>query len=74
MAKAQTPQDRYDAANTRFFGLKLNIRTDADILAALDAAENKQGYIKKALRAFAEQRENGNEIGNETEKPAETLD
>lgn len=57
MAKAQTPQDRYDAANTRFFGLKLNIRTDADILAALDAETNKQAYIKKALRAYAEQKE-----------------
>ena len=47
-------QTRYDAANTRHIGIKLNLKTDADIVAALDAAENKQGYIKKALRAYAE--------------------
>ena len=47
------PQARYDAANTKRYALKLNIKTDADILAALDAETNKQAYIKKALRAYA---------------------
>lgn len=51
------PQARYDAANTKRYALKLNIKTDADILAALDAETNKQAYIKKALRAYAEQKE-----------------
>lgn len=48
-------QARYDAANTRQVMLKLNIKTDADILRALDeqGAETggKQGYIKRLIRA-----------------------
>ena len=30
--------------------MKLNLKTDADILAWLDAQENKQGAIKQAIR------------------------
>lgn len=44
-------QARYDAKATRQIKLKLNKRTDADILAKLDAVENKQGYIKSLIRA-----------------------
>lgn len=54
MAGNYPAQERYDANNSRHIGIKLNIKTDADILAALDAAPNKQGYIKQALRAYAE--------------------
>ena len=43
-------QDRYDAANTRQIKFKFNLKTDADILARLDAVPNKQGYIKKLIR------------------------
>lgn len=32
--------------------VKLNKRTDADILAELNKQESKQGYIKKAIRAY----------------------
>lgn len=46
----QTPQERYDKANTIKICLKLNIKTDADILAALEASGNKQGYIKELIR------------------------
>ena len=46
---------KYDKANTRMFTLKLNRTTDADILQQLEDAENKQGYIKQALRAASEQ-------------------
>ena len=35
--------------NTTFIGLKLNNRTDADILAALDGKQ-KQSEIKRLLR------------------------
>lgn len=45
------PQQRYDAANTTQFKLKLNLTTDADILARLDEQESKQGYIKALIRA-----------------------
>lgn len=44
-------QARYDAAHTRQIRLKLNINTDADILAKLDCVDNKQGYIKELIRA-----------------------
>lgn len=42
---------KYDAANTKQIMLKLNRKTDADILAALEACGNVQGYIKKLIRA-----------------------
>ena len=44
-------QQRYDAANTTRVALKLNTKTDADILAWLDAQDSKQGYIKSLIRA-----------------------
>lgn len=45
-----TPQERYDAANTKAVKLKLNLKTDADILNRLDEVGNKQGYIKSLIR------------------------
>lgn len=39
----------YDKTNTAFIGLKLNIRTDADILAALEG-KVKQTEIKRLIR------------------------
>lgn len=41
---------KYDAANTQVVTLKLNKKTDADILEYLEASGNKQGTIKEALR------------------------
>ena len=41
---------KYDAANTTQIHLKLNTKTDADILAHLKSRENVQGYIKKLIR------------------------
>ena len=45
---------RYDAQNTKQIVLKLNRRTDADILRKLDEQPNKQGYIKQLIRADIE--------------------
>jgi len=42
---------KYDAEHTKQVMLKLNKTTDADILAALDACGNVQGYIKGLIRA-----------------------
>lgn len=42
---------KYDAANTKQIMLKLNLKTDADILAKLERVGNKQGYIKQLIRA-----------------------
>lgn len=41
---------RYDKANTTGVYLKLNNRTDADILEHLQRVENRQGYIKELIR------------------------
>lgn len=41
---------KYEAANTVQFKMKLNKKTDADILAKLDSVGNKQGYIKELIR------------------------
>lgn len=41
---------KYDAKATRQIMLKLNIKTDADILEKLDAVGNRQGYIKALIR------------------------
>ena len=50
MSKAA--HERYDKQNTVFVGLKLNKKTDADIIALLEKSDNKQGTIKKILKNF----------------------
>lgn len=47
--KKLTPQQKYDKANTTFIGLKLNNKTDRDILSALEG-KPKQTEIKKLIR------------------------
>ena len=41
---------KYDAANTKQIHLKLNMKTDADILSHLEQQESIQGYIKQLIR------------------------
>lgn len=41
---------RYNAKNTTLIQLRLNYKTDADILARLDQVESKAGYIKDLIR------------------------
>ena len=43
-------QDKYDKAMTKQIKLKLNLRTDSDVIARLDEVDNKQGYIKELIR------------------------
>lgn len=43
--------EKYDANNTIQVKLKLNKKTDADIIAKLESIGNKQGYIKQVIRA-----------------------
>ena len=42
--------EKYDKANTRQIKLKLNVKTDSDIIKKLDEVDNKQGYIKNLIR------------------------
>lgn len=44
------PQERYDKKNTVQVRMKLNKKTDKDILKKLNEVPNKQGYIKKLIR------------------------
>ena len=52
---------KYDRGNTTQFRLKLNNKTDMDIISRLESVPNKQGYIKQLIRADLEK-------GKETEK------
>ena len=45
---------KFDALNCVHFGMKLNKRTDADIIALLESADSKQGLIRQALREYIE--------------------
>lgn len=40
----------YDRENTRRINLKLNLKTDADIIQKLESVENIQGYLKRLIR------------------------
>lgn len=42
---------KYDTNNTTRLYIKLNNKTDADIIAHLESKANKQGYIKELIRA-----------------------
>ena len=58
--KKQTEyQSRYDIKNTTRIGLKLNNKTDADILEMLDSVDSMQGYIKELIRADIEKKQRG---------------
>ena len=41
---------KYDKENTVNISLKLNCKTDADIIEHLNSLDNKQGTIKKLIR------------------------
>ena len=41
---------KYNAKNTVQVPIRLNVKTDADILAKLETVASKQGYIKELIR------------------------
>ena len=41
---------KYDKENTKQIILKLNLKTDAEILQKLESVPNRQGYIKELIR------------------------
>lgn len=54
MSRAQIiASARYDKANTKGIYLKLNTKTDADIIEHLKGIGNVQGYIKYLIRKDA---------------------
>ena len=44
-------RERYDKENTKSIKFKFNKKTDADILDRFQKVGNKQGYIKRLIRA-----------------------
>ena len=42
--------NKFNKANTRMVSLRLNYKTDADIISKLDSVESKMGYIKSLIR------------------------
>ena len=50
---------KYDAANTKRFGVKLNLTTDADVIELLDTCASKQGLLKLLLREYIAARRPG---------------
>lgn len=55
IAKETKAHVEWVKANTTHIGLKLNNRTDADIIHKLSQVDSKQGYIKEAIRAYMSQ-------------------
>ena len=45
------PQNKYDKNNTIQIKMKLNKKTDADIIEHLETMENRQGYLKELIRS-----------------------
>lgn len=50
--------NKYDKENTKSVLLKLNKKTDADIIEMLDAVPSKMGYIKNLIRQDIEAQKN----------------
>ena len=48
--KRSISQMRYDREKTKHYGMKLNYRTDADIIAWLEIQGSFQTYIKDVIR------------------------
>lgn len=49
----ETPQTRYDKANRIAYSLRLNKKTDADVIKRLEevkTGEGMQSYIKRLIR------------------------
>lgn len=47
---------KYQEKNTRLMTIRLNLNTDADIIAKLESVESKQGYIKELIRKDMEEK------------------
>ena len=55
---ANTPQDRWRAANMKRYTIDVAKKTEADIIAQLEKQTNKAGYIKALIRADIEKEKN----------------
>lgn len=44
-------EKKYQAANTKLLQIRLNFKTDADIIAHIETVSSKMGYVKNLIRA-----------------------
>lgn len=54
-AKAWHAQDRYNKRMTKQLVIRLNTKTDADVIGRLETVDSKAGYIKRLIRADMEE-------------------
>lgn len=52
MAKESTIKaiNKFNKEKTKLVNVRLNVNTDADILAKLETVDSKMGYIKRLIR------------------------
>lgn len=50
-------KNKYNKAKTRTYCLRLNLKTDKDIIEILDSVTSKQGFIKALIRAACEEKD-----------------
>lgn len=48
--------NKFNKANTKVVGLRLNLKTDTDIIQKLDEVDSKMGYIKELIRKDIKQK------------------
>lgn len=48
---------KYNKTKTRTYCLRLNLKTDSDIIEILDSVTSKQGFIKELIRAAYEEKD-----------------
>ena len=58
-------QAKYDSTHCKYYTLKMNLATDADIIAVLEQQESKQGYIKQLIREDIARTRTENEKGEQ---------
>ena len=50
MEKKIDRRQKYDATHTRRYTIKLNLKTDANLIERLDNEPNVMGYLKRLIR------------------------
>ncbi len=66
MPTARSIRDaRYNAKSSRHYGIKLNVKTDAELIARLDSTGSINGYIRRLIREDIERNPNPPEAKEE---------
>lgn len=50
-------KNKYNKEKTKAYCLRLNLKTDKDIIEILDSVTSKQGFIKELIRAAYEEKD-----------------